>query len=80
MKVLARRLQDTNNVLAASSFLAANGRVAGALLSIAEAFGKEVGNGRIRREQRLTFGDCAQAFVAGPAVFPLYFQPAVSSE
>jgi CRP-like cAMP-binding protein len=57
MKVLARRLQDTNNVLAASSFLAANGRVAGALLSIAEAFGKDVGNGRIRREQRLTFGE-----------------------
>jgi CRP-like cAMP-binding protein len=40
MKVLARRLQDTNNVLAASSFLAANGRVAGALLSLAEARGE----------------------------------------
>jgi hypothetical protein len=24
--------------------------------------------------------NCAQAFVAGPAVFPLYFQRAVSSE
>jgi CRP/FNR family transcriptional regulator, cyclic AMP receptor protein len=54
MKVLARRLQDTNNVLAASSFLAANGRVAGALLSIAEAFGKDVGNGRIRAEEALS--------------------------
>jgi CRP/FNR family transcriptional regulator, cyclic AMP receptor protein len=59
MKVLARRLRDTNNVLAASSFLAANGRVAGALLSLAEAFGKDVGNGRILIGQRVNQSDLA---------------------
>ena len=39
MKVLARRLRDTNSALAASSFLSVKGRVAQALLSLAEAFG-----------------------------------------
>jgi CRP/FNR family transcriptional regulator, cyclic AMP receptor protein len=59
MKVLARRLRDTNNVLAASSFLTAKGRVAGALLSLAEAFGKDVGNGRILIRQKINQSDLA---------------------
>ena len=59
MKVLARRLRDTNNVLAASSFLAANGRVASALLSLAEAFGKDVGNERILIRQKINQSDLA---------------------
>src|SRR6476469_5209760 len=46
MRMLARRLRDTNDALAASSFLSVKGRVARALLSLAEAFGKDVGNGR----------------------------------
>src|SRR6202035_4341792 len=44
MKMLARRLRDTNDALAASSFLSVKGRVARALLNLAEAVGKDVGN------------------------------------
>jgi CRP/FNR family transcriptional regulator, cyclic AMP receptor protein len=59
MKVLARRLRDTNNALAASSFLSLKGRVARALLSLAEAFGKDVGNGRILIQQKVNQSDLA---------------------
>jgi CRP/FNR family transcriptional regulator, cyclic AMP receptor protein len=59
MKVLARRLRDTNNALAASSFLSVKGRVARALLSLAEAFGKDVGNGRILIRQKFNQSDLA---------------------
>ena len=59
MKLLARRLRDTNNALAASSFLSVKGRVARALLSLAEAFGKDVGNGRILIQQKVNQGDLA---------------------
>jgi CRP-like cAMP-binding protein len=59
MKVLARRLRDTNNALAASSFLSVKGRVARALLSLAEAFGKDVGNGRILIRQKVNQSDLA---------------------
>jgi CRP/FNR family cyclic AMP-dependent transcriptional regulator len=45
--MLARRLRDTNSALAAASFLSVKGRVARALLSLADAFGKDVGSGRI---------------------------------
>ena len=47
MILLARRLRDTNGALAATSFLSLKGRVARALLSLAEAFGQDVGGGRI---------------------------------
>lgn len=59
MKVLARRLRDTNNALAASSFLSLKGRVARALLSLAEAFGKDVGSGRILIRQKVNQSDLA---------------------
>jgi CRP/FNR family transcriptional regulator, cyclic AMP receptor protein len=59
MKVLARRLRDTNSALAASSFLSVKGRVARALLSLAEAFGKDVGNGRILIRQKVSQSDLA---------------------
>jgi CRP-like cAMP-binding protein len=59
MKLLARRLRDTNNALAASSFLSVKGRVARALLSLAEAFGKDVGNGRILIQQKVNQSDLA---------------------
>ena len=43
--VLARRLRDTNEALAAASFLSVKGRVAHALLNLTEAFGQDVGSG-----------------------------------
>src|SRR6516165_3516655 len=45
--LLANRLRDTNDTLAATSFLSIKGRVARALLRLAEAFGRDVGQGRI---------------------------------
>ena len=59
MTVLAQRLRDTNDALAASSFLSVKGRVARALLSLAEAFGRDVGGGRILIRQKVTQGDLA---------------------
>jgi CRP-like cAMP-binding protein len=59
MVLLARRLRDTNNALAATSFLSVKGRVARALLSLAEAFGRDVGSGRILIRQKLTQNDLA---------------------
>jgi CRP-like cAMP-binding protein len=64
MKLLARRLRDTNNALAASSFLSVKGRVARALLSLAEAFGKDVGNGRILIQQKVNQSLAAMAGIA----------------
>ena len=57
--MLARRLRDTNSALAASSFLSVKGRVARALLSLADAFGKDVGSGRILIWQKVTQSDLA---------------------
>jgi CRP/FNR family transcriptional regulator, cyclic AMP receptor protein len=59
MVLLARRLRDTNNVLAATSFLSVKGRVAIALLELAEAFGRDVGSGRILIRQKVTQSDLA---------------------
>src|SRR5882724_10538708 len=59
MILLARRLRDTNGALAATSFLSVKGRVARALLSLAEAFGHDVGGGRILVRQKLTQSDLA---------------------
>jgi CRP/FNR family cyclic AMP-dependent transcriptional regulator len=59
VKLLVRRLRDTNNVVAAMSFLSLKGRVAHALLSLAEAFGNDVGAGRILIRQKVTQSDLA---------------------
>jgi CRP-like cAMP-binding protein len=59
VRLLARRLRDTNNVVAAMSFLSLKGRVAQALLSRAEAFGHAVGSGRILVRQKVTQSDLA---------------------
>jgi len=59
VRLLARRLRDTNNVVAAMSFLSLKGRVAQALLSLAEAFGNDVGGGRILVRQKVTQSDLA---------------------
>jgi CRP/FNR family transcriptional regulator, cyclic AMP receptor protein len=57
MTLLARRLRDTNSALAATSFLSVKGRVARVLLSLAEAFGQDVGGGRILVKQKVTQSD-----------------------
>jgi CRP/FNR family cyclic AMP-dependent transcriptional regulator len=57
--LLAGRLRDTNGALMATSFLSVRGRVARALLNLAEAFGHDVGNGRILVRQKVTQSDLA---------------------
>ena len=57
--LLAGRLRDTNGALIATSFLSVKGRVARALLSLSEAFGHDVGNGRILVRQKVTQSDLA---------------------
>lgn len=57
--LLAGRLRDTNGALIATSFLSVKGRVARALLSLAEAFGRDVEQGRILVHQKITQSDLA---------------------
>jgi len=57
--LLARRLRDTNDTVAATSFLSVKGRVARALLSLAEEFGRDVGQGRVVIQQKVSQGDLA---------------------
>ncbi len=57
--LLAARLRDTDAVLAAGSFLPLKGRVARALLDLAEAFGQDVGKGRILIRQTVSQSDVA---------------------
>jgi len=57
--LLANRLRDTDGVVAAGSFLPLKGRVARALLDLAEAFGQDVGHGRILIRQKVSQSDVA---------------------
>ena len=57
--LLAARLRDTDTVIAAGSFLPLKGRVARALLDLAEAFGHDVGQGRILIRQKVSQSDVA---------------------
>lgn len=57
--LLAERLRDTDAVVAAGSFLPLKGRVARALLDLAEAFGQDVGQGRILIRQKVSQSDVA---------------------
>jgi len=57
--LLAARLRDTDSVLAAGSFLPLKGRVARALLDLAEAFGQDVGHGRVVIRQKVSQSDVA---------------------
>jgi CRP/FNR family transcriptional regulator, cyclic AMP receptor protein len=59
MMLLARRLRATNDALVAATFMSLKGRVARVLLSLAEAFGQDVGNGRVLIRQRVTQTDLA---------------------
>jgi len=57
--LLAARLRDIDAVLAAGSFLPLKGRVARALLDLSEAFGQDVGGGRILIHQKISQSDLA---------------------
>jgi CRP-like cAMP-binding protein len=57
--LLARHLRDNNDALVATSFLSVKGRAARALLSLADAFGEDVGSGRILIHQKVSQGDLA---------------------
>jgi CRP/FNR family cyclic AMP-dependent transcriptional regulator len=57
--LLMRRLRDIDDAVAATSFLPLKGRVARALLSLADAFGKDVGSGRILVQQKINQTDLA---------------------
>ena len=57
--MLARRLRAIDDALTATSFLTLKGRVAHALSSLADAFGKEVGSGRILIGQKVSQRDLA---------------------
>jgi CRP/FNR family cyclic AMP-dependent transcriptional regulator len=57
--LLARRLRFTNDIVAASSFLSLKGRVARVLLTLAEEFGREVGQGRVVIQQKVSQDDLA---------------------
>jgi CRP-like cAMP-binding protein len=57
--VLAGRLRAIDEALAATSFLTLKGRVARALFGLADAFGKDVGGGRILINQRVSQRDLA---------------------
>jgi CRP/FNR family transcriptional regulator, cyclic AMP receptor protein len=59
LTLLAQRLRDTNSIVAAASFLSIKGRVALALLSLADAFGQDVGGKRILIRQKITQSDVA---------------------
>src|SRR5215204_817317 len=47
VSLLAGRLRDTDDIVAATAFLPLTGRVAHSLLELAAAFGESVGDGRI---------------------------------
>ena len=59
LSLLAARLRDTDQIVAAGTFLPVKGRVARALLDLAKAFGNEVGSGRVVIRQKLSQSDVA---------------------
>lgn len=59
VSLLASRLRDTDGVVAAGSFLPLKGRVARALLDLAEAFGHDVGQGRVLIRQKVSQSEVA---------------------
>lgn len=59
LTVMAARLRDTDQIVAAGSFLPLKGRVARALLDLAHAFGNDVGGGRVVIRQKLSQTDLA---------------------
>jgi CRP-like cAMP-binding protein len=57
--LLAQRLRDTDDALVATNFLSVKARVARALLSLGEAFGRDLGKGRILVRQKVSQSDLA---------------------
>jgi CRP/FNR family cyclic AMP-dependent transcriptional regulator len=57
--LLAQRLRDTDDALVATNFLSLKGRLARALLSLAEAFGQDIGQERILIRQKVSQSDLA---------------------
>jgi CRP/FNR family transcriptional regulator, cyclic AMP receptor protein len=57
--LLARRLRDTDDALVATNFLSVKGRVARALLSLADAFGRDLDRDRILIRQKVSQSDLA---------------------
>jgi CRP-like cAMP-binding protein len=57
--VLAARLRETDTTIAAGTFLPVRGRVACALLELAQEFGQDVGSGRIVIHQKISQKDLA---------------------
>jgi len=57
--LLARRLRNVDDALTATSFLPLKARTARALLGLSDAFGKDVGSGRILIRQKFSQGDLA---------------------
>jgi CRP/FNR family cyclic AMP-dependent transcriptional regulator len=57
--LLARRLRDTDDALVATNFLSVKGRVARALLSLSDAFGRDIGQGRTLVRQKVSQSDLA---------------------
>ncbi len=58
-RILASRLRDTDQIVAAGSFLPLKGRVARALLDLAHAFGQNVGGSRVLIHQKMSQSDLA---------------------
>jgi CRP/FNR family transcriptional regulator, cyclic AMP receptor protein len=63
--LLARRLRETDGVVAAMSFMRLRGRIARALLELAQEYGQDVGSGRIIIRQKIGQNDLAS--IAGSA-------------
>ena len=59
MRTLARRLREADDALAAATFLTVKGRVARALLNLAEYVGHDDGDGHIQLRHRLNQADLA---------------------
>ena len=59
MTLLAHRLREIDDALTATGFLPLQGRAARALLSLVEAFGKDVGSGRVLIQQKVSQSDLA---------------------
>jgi CRP/FNR family transcriptional regulator, cyclic AMP receptor protein len=59
VRLLTLRLRYNTVAIAAGTFLTLKGRVARALLDLSEAFGHDVGNGRVLVRQKITQGDLA---------------------
>lgn len=59
MMMLIQRLRDTNGIVAAASFLSIKGRVALAMMGLAEAFGQDQGGGRYLIKQKITQNEVA---------------------